>query len=223
MRLVGHRVGVRLVHDDYPPVAAQPIEPLVHDARGVGRVAHHDQVGGLRHVRRVQHERRFEHQLVDRPTSGVQRVLRPARAGVHAERPPRPQRPGEQDERLVVAGREQHLGRVPVVPPGHGAHRPGPVGHDAEAVQAPLEPAAQPRRRALAADVPGEVQRTRHRSNHCRDSRSRTTSPTTVVTGARRPASRTSVASCPSVLTTTRCSAIVPCWMQAAGVVAGRP
>ena len=56
-------------------------------------------------------------------------------------------------------------------------------------------------------------------SNHRSLSRRVTTSPTTVATGADRPAAATSSASCPTVLTTTRCADVVPCSTQAAGVV----
>ena len=58
------------------------------------------------------------------------------------------------------------------------------------------------------------------RSNHANRSRSRTTSPMRIRAGGARPASVAREGSVPRVPVTTRCRAVVPHWMTAAGVSA---
>jgi hypothetical protein len=65
---------------------------------------------------------------------------------------------GEQHEGLGRPGRQQHLGRGPLVPAAHGGDGGPLVGVGAQAGQAAHEPARQPGGRRGAAHVDGEVQ-----------------------------------------------------------------
>ena len=150
-RLAGNGVDEGLVDDDDPPWPGQAAEQgsRMQGPGRVRRIPDDDQIGAFPDQLRVQREPvgRVEQHPIDPVPGGQQRRLRFGELRVHHHRVPRPQRPGQQRERLRAAGGEQHLIDGPLVPPGHRRDRGGRPGIAAQGTGGRLDRLGQPGRR----------------------------------------------------------------------------
>ncbi|AIA02870.1 hypothetical protein DC74_2360 [Streptomyces noursei] len=163
--LPGHRVHERLVHHQGPTRPGQRrhrVRRVQYRGR-VGGIAHHHQVRVVRHRRRIQPEAvplRQQHPP-DRVPGVPQRRLRLGELRMHHHRPPRPDRPRQQHERLRGTGRQQHPTLRETVPDGDRPTGRPAVRIRRQPVQRRGDLGLQPGRGSARPDVDRQIRQTR--------------------------------------------------------------